>query len=154
MIASSTAFNSNNSTQYFSFVWTQVSNLKYCYVSLTIQLNLSHISKSHLFALSLNIKQFYRPIPRTLSGATTPVKKGSEGVLHIPPNSSITGASPSDSFVKYLGYSLVAGSYPSAEMQSVYSTALSDWPVIFWEFVGLVGFWFHCCMTDQPSWVI
>ena len=50
---------------------------------------------------------------------------GNEGILGIPQSSSITGASPSDRFVSYPGHSL-GESYPSAEMQSVYSTAPVD----------------------------
>ena len=70
------------------------------------------------------------PIDRTLSGATTPGQSGpgsdgNEGVLRIPQNFSITGTSPSDCLVLYPGHSLV-GSYPSAEVQSVYSTAPAD----------------------------
>ena len=50
----------------------------------------------------------------TLSGATTPSQSepgsdGNEGVLRIPHSSRITGASPSDCLVSYLGH---------AEMQS------------------------------------
>ena len=65
------------------------------------------------------------PIDRTLSGATTPGlsglgNNGNEGVLHIPQSSSNTGTSPSDCFVSYPGH--LGKSYPSAEMQSVYST--------------------------------
>ena len=60
------------------------------------------------------------PIVRTLSGATTkgqcgPGSNSNEGVLLIPQSSSITGTSSSDSLGSYPG--------PSAEMQSVYSTA-------------------------------
>ena len=67
------------------------------------------------------------PIERTLLGATTlgqsgPESDGNEGVLHIPQSSCITGASPSDCLVSYLGHSLEEF-YPTAEMQSVYSTA-------------------------------
>ena len=47
---------------------------------------------------------------------------GNKGVLHIPQNSSFAGASPSDCLMSYTGHSL-GESYPSAEMQSVYSTA-------------------------------
>ena len=68
---------------------------------------------------------------RTLSGATTadqrrPGSDGNEGVLHIPQSSNISGASPSDCLLSYSGHSLEE-SYPSAEMQSVYSTAPADW---------------------------
>ena len=64
---------------------------------------------------------------RTLSGATNPGKSepgsnGNEGVLCISQSSSITGASPSDCLVSYLGHSL-GKFYPSAEKQSVYSAA-------------------------------
>ena len=70
------------------------------------------------------------PIDKTLSGATTlgysgPGSNGNEEVLHIP-QSSKTGASPSEGLILYPGYSLEE-SYPSAEMQSVYSTAPVDW---------------------------
>ena len=54
-----------------------------------------------------------------------------KGVLHIPQSSSITGASPSDCLVSYPGY-LLRESYPSAEMQSVYSTVPADWVIRFW----------------------
>ena len=68
---------------------------------------------------------------RALSGATIPGQSGprsngNEGVLCIPPNSSITGTLPSDCLVSYPGCSLV-GSYNSAEVQSVYSTAPANW---------------------------
>ena len=67
------------------------------------------------------------PIDGSLSGFTTlgqsvPGSDGSEGVLWIPQSSSITEASPSDNFVSYFESSLEE-SYPSTEMQSVYSTA-------------------------------
>ena len=42
------------------------------------------------------------------------------------PQSSKTGASPSDALVTYLGH-LLGGSYPFAEMQSAYSTAPTYW---------------------------
>ena len=68
-----------------------------------------------------------------LSGATTPGQSGpesdgNEGVLHIPQSSSTAGTSPSDCLVSYPGHSL-GGSYPSAEKQSVYSTAPADWAI-------------------------
>ena len=36
-------FNINNSIQYYSFVCTQLNSPKFCYVSLTIQFNISHL---------------------------------------------------------------------------------------------------------------
>ena len=73
------------------------------------------------------------PIHRALSGATIPSQSGpgsndNEGVLCIPQSSSITGTSPSDCLVSYSGHSL-EGSYTSAEVQSVYSTAPADWEI-------------------------
>ena len=66
-----------------------------------------------------------------LSGATTPGQNGpgsedNERVLCIPQSSSTAGTSPSDCLVSYSGHSL-GGGYPSAEVQSVYSTAPADW---------------------------
>ena len=56
---------------------------------------------------------------RTLSGATTPGQSdGNEGAFRFPQSSSITGASPPDCFVSYLGHS-IGESYPFADMQSV-----------------------------------
>ncbi len=43
--------------------------------------------------------------------------------------------SPSDCLVSYLGHSL-GGSYPSAEVQSVYSTAPADWVIEKSEYLG------------------
>ena len=68
---------------------------------------------------------------RALSGATTPGQSGpgsdgNEGVLRTSQSSSITRASPSDCLVSYGGHLLVGGgSYLSAEVQLVYSTAPS-----------------------------
>ena len=79
------------------------------------------------------ITQFssFKHIDRTPLGATTPGWSGpwsdnNKGVFRIPQSFSITGASPSDCLVSYLGYSL-AESYPSVEMRSVYSADPADW---------------------------
>ena len=77
------------------------------------------------------------PIDRTLSGVTTLGQSGSgsdgnEGVLCILQSFSITAASSSDCLVSYPGHSL-REFYPSAEMQSVYSTASPDWARKNWE---------------------
>ena len=55
-----------------------------------------------------------------------PRSDGNEDVLHIPQSSIITGTSPSDCLVSYPRHSL-GGSYPSTEVQSVYSIAPADW---------------------------
>ena len=54
-----------------------------------------------------------------------PVSDDNEAVLHIPQSSSITETSPSDCLVSYPEHSL-GNSYPSVEMQSVYSVASAD----------------------------
>ena len=50
----------------------------------------------------------------------------SKGILCIPQSSGITAAYASDRLVLYPGHSL-GKSYPSVEMQSVYSAAPTDW---------------------------
>ena len=77
------------------------------------------------------LKSSIWPIDKTLSGASTPGQSahgndGNEGVLHIPQSSSITEASPFGCLVSYPGH-LLGQSYPSAEMQSLYSAAPADW---------------------------
>ena len=62
----------------------------------------------------------------TTPGQSGPWSNGNEEILCIPQSSCISGISPSNCFVLYPGHSL-GESYPSAEMQSVYSTAPTDW---------------------------
>ena len=78
---------------------------------------------------------FIWPVDKTLPGATTlgqsgAGSNGNEVVLHIPQSSSITGASPSVCLVSYAGHSL-EGSFSSAEIQLVYSTAPVNWAIFF-----------------------
>ena len=92
---------------------------------LSIAIWQSQFNISDLFAHS-----FIWPIDRTVSGATTltqsgPGCNGNEGVLLVPQISKAE-ASPSDGLMSYLGHSL-GSSYPSAEMQLVYSIAPGDW---------------------------
>ena len=94
------------------------------------------------FSISTQFSSIW-PIDRTLSGATTPDQSGpgsdsNEEVLHISQTSNITGASPSDCLVSYPGHSLAGGwgvLTPSAEMQSVYSTAPADWVTFNFVFI-------------------
>ena len=66
------------------------------------------------------------PKDRTLSGATTCTRTMAIKVYStFPQSSSITGALPSNCLVPYPGHSL-GESYPSTEMQWMYSTALAD----------------------------
>ena len=101
---------------------------KYWYVSLTIQLNISHLFtllnvKTVLFqTIQLSISTQFKSqtvsiwsIDSTLSGATTPGQSGrgsdgNKGVLHIPQSSSINEASPYKSCVT--SRTLVGGVLP------------------------------------------
>ena len=72
------------------------------------------------------------PIDRTLSGTTILGQDGygnnGNEEYSIFPKAPQTWASPSDGLMSSSGHSLGGGeSYLSAEMQSVYSTALADW---------------------------
>ncbi len=72
----------------------------------------------------------FNPKIGPLSGATTlgqsgPGSDGNKGVLRIPQSSSIARTSPSDCLVSYPGH-WWGRFYPSAEKQSVYSTAPAD----------------------------
>ena len=96
------------------------------------------MSKQFLWKIALNKTVLSQPIQfssiwsieRTLSdasplGQSWPGSDGNKGVLGIPQSSSITGASLSDYLQSNLGHSLEE-SYPSVEMQSVYSITPSD----------------------------
>ena len=61
----------------------------------------------------------------TAPGQSGPGRDGNNGVLCILQSFGITGASLSDCLVSYLGHSL-GESYPSAEMQLVYSITPAD----------------------------
>ena len=89
----------------------------------TIQFNIS-TQFSSIWRIG---RTLYSTTPRSLKG---PGSDGNKGVLHIPQSSSITGAWLSDCLVSYLGYSLEK-SYPSAEMQFVYSAAPTRLSVLF-----------------------
>ena len=76
----------NDTIKYQSFVYTQLNDQ-------TVTFQIIQFSISHLFAYSLNAKQFW-PIDRTLSKATTPGQSrpgsnGNEGVLRIPTTASL-----------------------------------------------------------------
>ena len=56
-----------------------------------------------------------------------PGNNGNKGVLHIPQSSSPSGTSQPDCLVSY--QDTRGGCSPSAEVQSVYSTAPADWAI-------------------------
>ena len=77
-------------------------------------------------------------IERTLPGATTTGQSGpgsndNEEILCIPQSSNINLTSQLDCLVSCLGH-LLRGGHPSAEMQSLYSTAPANWANEWWEF--------------------
>ena len=78
-------------------------------------------SISHLFALSSNVKQ---------SG---PGSDGYKRVLHIPQCFGIIIASPLNCLISYPGHLFGWRSYPSAEIQSVYSIAPAAWAVFLFD---------------------
>ena len=103
---------------------TKLNGSKYCYVSLRIQLNISH-----LFAQSLNSQTvLFDPQIGPYQSQSWPGSNGNEGVLSIFQISGITEDSP-DCLKSYPRHLLQQGwgSYPSAELQFVYSTAPADW---------------------------
>ena len=65
----------------------------------------------------------------TIPGQSEPGSNGNEGMFCILQSSSITGTSPLDCLVSYPEHPLWGGSHPSAEVQSVYSTAPADWAI-------------------------
>ena len=101
-----------NSIKLQSFLYTQQNGQ-------TVLFQTIQFCKSHLFIWILNVKQFY------LLPLLPPGSNGNKGVLHIPQIAK-TGDSPSDCLLSYSGHTL-GKSYPTAEMQSVYSTAPSNW---------------------------
>ena len=96
--------NTNNSIQYYSFVYKQLNGFK-C----------SKWLNSSIWTIDGT------PISTTTSGQSGPGAKGNKGVFYIPQNSR-TGTSPSDGLVSHLGHSLGERvSYPSSVIQSAYS---------------------------------
>ena len=100
---------SNNSLQHVS----TLNDFKYCYVSVTIQLNISHLF-TQLNDRKIIFQAIQFSLNRTLSGATTPGQSGpgsdgSDGVLRIPQSSGIIRASTLGCLLSYPRDSLVGG---------------------------------------------
>ena len=115
--------------QHQSFICMQLNEQTVLF--LTIQ-----SSVSHLFWHSVEMSNSsIWPKDWTLSGATTPGPSGprndgNKGVVGIHKSFRITGASPSECLMSYLGHTFSGvGSYASAEILSVYSTAPTDWVI-------------------------
>ena len=67
----------------------------------------------------------------TTPGQSEPGSDGNQMVLCIPQRSIITGASPSDCLVSYLGHTL-GESNSSPEMQLMYSATPANWAKYPW----------------------
>ena len=134
-------------------MFAQLNGSKYCYVSQTIQLNISH-----LFAHSSNW-----PIDRILSDVTAPSQcgpgsNGNEGVFHTFQNSMTEAWSP-DCLVSYPGYLLEwRGGCPLCRLGSHHLGNLHNFRKSdpnckmksIQHFKNLV----LCLVEYQPSWVI
>ena len=119
----------------FSQVLIQTIQLSISTVFVHTQLNVKIVLFQAIqFSISMQFSSIW-PMDRTLSGATTLSQNGTgsngnEEVHCIPQISNITGTSPSDCLESYPRHSLQGGCYPTAEMQSVYSTAPVDWAIM------------------------
>ena len=102
------------------FVYTQL-NVK-TVLFRTIQFRASTVSMPKAVLFQVIQFSISTQFSSTL-GQSGPGSDGNEGVLCIPQRSL------SDCLVSYLGHSLGWGSYSSAEVQSVYSTAPANWAV-------------------------
>ena len=107
------------------FVCTQLNFKAVLFQTIQFSVNTVSMSKTVPFQIiqfSIHEVPFqtiqFSIIDRTLPGATTPGQggpgiNGNEGVLHIPQSSSITGTSPLNYLVSYLGHSSGGGLTPS-----------------------------------------
>ena len=116
-------------------------NIVFVYKQLNVKINQLNVKtvlfQTTQFSISTPFSSHW-PIDRTLSRATTlsqggPGSDGYKEVLCIPQSSSNTGATPSDCLVSYPGNSL-GESYPSADVQSVYSIAPADRAIRFYNY--------------------
>ena len=151
--------NTYNSIQYLLFVCTRWSGSKYCYLTLIIQFNISHLfihsndqtvlfltiqfNISYSFKLSLNVKLSYLthrwdPIRCNHSGPESTREQWKWRVLHIPQNFSFTGASRSDCFVSY-PRRLLGGGFTRQQWNSGY--ILSPQPIGQGNIRGLMWTW-------------
>ena len=117
----------NYSNEHQSFVYTQLNDQ-------TVLLEIIQFSMSHLFVLSLNIKQFY------LTHRYDPIKWYHSGLEWTWEQWQWTGTWHSPKLQHYWnltirlfrvisGHSLEWESYSSAEVQLVYSTAPTEWAI-------------------------
>ena len=132
--------NTNNSIYYKSFVCTQLNGSKYCYVSITIQLNISHLF------IQLNVKivlfqtiQFSISTQFKCQTVLFDPKIRPYQVLSLQTRVDLRAMKKYSAFpkaplldlVSYSGHSL-EGSYPSAETQIMHSATPANWATWVW----------------------
>ena len=98
----------NNSIKHQLFVYTRLNYLTVLF--LTIQFSISH-----LFALSLNVKQYY--LIHRYDFIRCYHSGQNEGVFSISQSSSITGASPSDCLMSYPAHRWSGGLNPQQKQK-------------------------------------
>ena len=115
----------NNSIKYQSFVYTQLNHQ-------IVLFQIIQFCSSHLFTLSLNVKQFHLthkldPIRCYYSGPEWTWEQWQwRGIPHFP---NLQGWSLAIRWFNVMRY------YPSAEMKPVYSTPLAGWAILIIEFL-------------------
>ena len=120
----------NNSIKHQSFVYTQLNDQTVLFQ--TIQFSMSFIYTQFKYKTTLFDLQIE---PNQVLPLQARVDLGAMAIKGYRQSPSITGASPSDCLVSYPGHSLVGwGSFPSAEMKSVYSIAPADWAIDLFKF--------------------
>ena len=125
----------NNLIKHQSFVYTQLNNLTTLF--LRIQLSISH-----LFALYLNVKQFYLnhrwdPIRCNHSRPVNLGVMAMKGYSAFPKAPALLELHHQIVRISYPGHSL-GDSYPSAEIKSVYSTAPES---MNWQVANHIEVW-------------
>ena len=144
----------NDQTVLFQTIQFSISTLFKCQLvlCLTIQSSINYV-----FALILNVKQFYWPIDKTLSSATIlglsgPGSIGNEEIPCISQSSCITGTSPSDCLMSYAGHSL-AGVLPlGRDAVGVFYSPPADWACIHIETISKEER--YLTNGDAENWVI
>ena len=127
----------SNSIQHQSFVYTQLNDQ-------IVPFQAIQLSISRLFTQFKCQTVLFDPLIGNIrcypSGQSRPGINGYEEVVHIPQNSSITGASPSDHLVSYLGHLLVGG---------LTSLQRCSWWIISSQLTGLFYFSIFVPLSSQ-----
>ena len=119
--------------------------------------------------MSMSILRLFSVISRTLVvEGVTPLQRCSVCTQQLQPIGQLVGGVlflfrdslytwawvSSDCLVSYPGHSLERGSYPSTEMQSVYSTTPANWATRWWSLIPLHRFIIYMSMCIVCIYVI